>query len=361
MQGYEILKSAAMQRASDVHLVPGTAPLLRIANQLVPLQGPPITGEQIQTFILPLLNDRQRQQLATEFCVDFSVEVEGTRCRGNALFQRNGMEAVFRLVPSIIPTPTDLMLSQTVCELASLKNGLVLVTGATGAGKSTTLACLLNLVNEQRRGNIITIEDPIEYVHSNKNCVVSQREVGLHSPTFGKALRYVMRQDPDVVMVGEMRDLETISSTISIAETGHLVFATLHSNDAVQAIDRMIDVFPGEQQPQIRAQLSGVLRGVVSQFLVPRASGKGLIAVREVMIVNSAIRNLIRASKIHEIYSAMEMGSREGMVTFNKALSDLVAQGIVDPRYLTSYEKGNEPTNKPTQKTGSMAPPQRSA
>jgi twitching motility protein PilT len=342
MRGFDLLAAAATQRASDIHLVPGQPPMIRVENQLIPLgNNGPLTSKEIQEFILPLLNERQRDQLAREFCVDFSIEVGANRCRGNVLFQRNGVEAVFRLIPAKIPSPEDLLLPNSVLDLASLKNGLVLIAGSTGAGKSTTLACLINLINEQRRGNIITIEDPIEYLHASKNCMVSQREIGMHAPSFSSALRYVMRQDPDVVMVGEMRDLETISAAISVAETGHLVFATLHSNDAVQAIDRVIDVFPGEQQPQIRAQLSSVLRAVVSQFLIPRSNGKGLVAVREIMIVNSAIRNLIRASKVHEIYSAMEMGYREGMVTFSRSLAELVSQGIIDPRYVNTVDQNS--------------------
>ncbi len=342
MQGIELLRAASAQKASDVHFVPGVQPLLRVNHQLRAMAGSNVlSSEDIQQFILPLLNDRQRTLLSKEFCVDFSFELGDIRCRGNVLFQRTGVEAIFRLIPKQIPSPEQIHLSQTIADFSSLKNGLVLITGSAGAGKSTTLACLINLINEQRQGNIITIEDPIEYVHSNKNCVVSQREIGLHAPDYATALRYVVRQDPDVVMVGEMRDLETISAAISVAETGHLVFATLHSNDAVQALDRMIDVFPGEQQSQIRAQLSAVLRAVVAQFLIPQASGQGLVAVREVMVVNSAVRNLIRGSKVHEIYSAMEMGLRDGMTTFGRALGELAANGIVDERFITSYEQGN--------------------
>lgn len=347
MQGFDLLRAAATQKASDVHFVPGAQPLLRIGSQLMPMpQSAAWTSDEIQNFILPLLNERQRAQFAKDLCVDFLVDIGGTRARGNVLFQRHGVEAIFRLIAAEIPSADELLMPNSVMDLAGLKNGLVLVTGATGAGKSTTLACLINLINEQRHGNIITVEDPIEYVHRNKRCVVSQREIGIHANSFSSALRFVMRQDPDVVMIGEMRDLETISAAISIAETGHLVFATLHSNDAVQAIDRMIDVFPGGQQPQIRTQLSGVLRAVVSQFLAPRANGKGFAAVREIMIVNSAIRNLIRGSKVHEIYSAMEMGYREGMVTFSRALAELAAQGVIDPRFIATYDQSNAPATR---------------
>ncbi len=347
MRGYDLLAAAATQKASDVHLVPGAQPLLRIEGQLIPFAGSAVlTSDEVQQFVLPLLTERQRQHLGKDFCVDFSLEVSGMRYRGNVLFQKNGIEAVFRLINSQIPTVEELLLPEAVADFSTLKNGLVLVTGTTGAGKSTTLACLINLINEKRRGNIITIEDPIEYVHTNKKCIISQREIGLHAPDFATALRYVMRQDPDVVMVGEMRDLETISAAISVAETGHLVFATLHSSNTVQSIDRMIDIFPAEQQPQIKAQLSSVLRAVVSQFLIPRIGGKGLVAVREVMIVNPAIRNLIRGSKIHEIYSAIEMGYREGMVTFPRAIAELVSEGIIDARYLSSFDQNPSPRQR---------------
>ncbi len=266
MQATDLLKEAAKQGASDVHVVPGSPPLFRIDGQLLPLPNyPALTSDQTQTFILQLLTEPQRARLAEEFSVDFSLNLNDMRYRGNALFQRNGLEAVLRLVPTPIPTPEELLLTPVVTDLANLRSGLVLVTGPTGSGKSTTLACLIDLINQRRRGNIITIEDPIEFVHANKNCVVSQREVGIHTSGFSVALSSVMRQDPDVIMIGEMRDLETVSAAITLAETGHLVFATLHSTDAAQAVDRMIDIFPARQQQQIRTQLAGVLRAVIAQ------------------------------------------------------------------------------------------------
>ena len=338
MQVLDLLKEAAVKKASDVHLVPGMAPLFRIDGQLTPVANyPRLSAEQIQQFVLPLLNERQRAQLSSEFCVDFSLESSEFRYRGNTLFQRTGLEAIFRLIPEHIPTPEDIQLPPVISELANLRSGMVLVTGPTGSGKSTTLACIINLINERRRGNIITIEDPIEFVHNNKNCVVSQREIGIHAPAFGPALRFVMRQDPDVVMVGEMRDLETISAAITVAETGHLVFGTLHAADASQAVDRMIDVFPGRQQQQIRTQLAGVLRAVIAQTLMPRARGRGRVAVREIMLVNPAISTLIRTSRTHEINSAIEMGTREGMVTIKRALADLASKGLID---LKDYQAG---------------------
>jgi twitching motility protein PilT len=341
MQLVDILREASVQHASDVHLVPGAPPCFRIDGQLIPVTNwPPFTPEQIQKFILQMLTDQQRVLLSQKYCVDFSITIDDTRYRGNALFQKNGLEAVFRLIPIHIPSPEDITLPSVVTDLANLRGGLVLVTGSTGAGKSTTLACLVDLINENRRGNIITIEDPIEFIHSNKNCLVSQREVGLHAPDFATALRYVMRQDPDVVMIGEMRDLETIATAITLAETGHLVLATLHSTDAAQAVDRIIDVFPAAQQQQIRAQLSSVLKAAVAQTLLMRKGGRGRVAVREIMIVNQAIANLIRNGKTHEIYSAIEIGAREGMVSISRALQDLMRKGLVDSQDVDAHHAG---------------------
>jgi twitching motility protein PilT len=341
MQAADLLKEAVAQKASDVHLVPGSPPLFRIDGQLVPVpQYAAFPAEQIQHFILQLLTEPQRLRLAQDYCVDFSINLNETRYRGNALFQRNGLEAVLRLVPTQIPSPEELLLPPVVTDLANLRSGLVLVTGPTGSGKSTTLACLIDLINQRRRGNIISIEDPIEFIHTNKNCVVSQREIGIHAANFSSALRFVMRQDPDVVMVGEMRDLETISAAITVAETGHLVLATLHSTDAAQAVDRIIDVFPARQQQQIRTQLAAVLRGVIAQSLAPKSQGRGRVAVREIMIVNGAISNLIRTGKTHEIYSAIEMGAREGMVSLNRALGDLMKKGLIDNQELNDRQAG---------------------
>ncbi len=341
MQAVDILTEAANQRASDVHLVPGASPYIRIDGQLIPLTNwPRFSGDQIQQFILQLLNDNQRLRLAQDYCVDFSLNLNDTRYRGNAVFQRNGLEAIFRLIPVKIPTPEEILLPPIMAELANLKSGLVLVTGSTGSGKSTTLACLIDLINDRKHGNIITIEDPIEFVHMNKTCVVSQREIGVHAMAFAPALRYVMRQDPDVIMVGEMRDLETIAAAVSLAETGHLVLATLHAPDAAQAVERMIDVFPAAQQQQIRTQLAGVLHAVIAQSLVPRSQQRGRVAVREIMIVNKAISNLIRSGKTHEIYSAIEIGAREGMVSISRALLDLMRKGLIDSDEVDAHQAG---------------------
>jgi twitching motility protein PilT len=339
----DLLREASTQGASDVHIVPGSPPLLRINGALMPLPGrSAFSAEETQQMILQLLTDQQRSRLAQDFVIDFSMNMEQTRYRGNVVFQRCGLEAVLRLIPTQIPSPEELMFSPFLIELANLKSGLILVTGPTGAGKSTTLACLIDLINQKRRGNIITIEDPIEFFHSNKSCVVSQREIGIHATSFSGALRSVMRQDPDVVMIGEMRDLETISAAITVAETGHLVLATLHSSDAPQALDRVIDVFEARQQQQIRTQLAAVLKAVVAQTLLPRAGGGGRVPLREVMVVTPAVANLIRSGKNHEIYSAMEMGAREGMISSGRALAELAKKGLIDSQEAQSRQSASE-------------------
>ena len=343
MKAVDLLRQAVTQGASDIHVVPGAPPLFRINGSLLPLPNcPAFSADQTQQFILQLLTEQQRARLAQDFVVDFSMEMDKTRYRGNALLQRNGLELVLRLIPTQIPGPDELMFSPILTDLPNLKSGLILVTGPTGAGKSTTLACLIDLINQRRRGNIITIEDPIEFIHTNKNCVVSQREIGIHSAGFGAALKSVMRQDPDVVMIGEMRDLETIAAAITVAETGHLVLATLHSADCAQAVDRMIDVFDARQQQQIRTQLAAVLKAVITQTLLPRAGGGGRVALREVMIMTHGISNLIRTGKTHEIYSAMEMGAREGMISAGRALADLAKKGLIDPLEVQSRAAGHE-------------------
>jgi len=344
MNVVELLREAVLQGASDIHIVPGAPPLLRISGALAALPNrPAYTADQAQQLILELLTEQQRTALARDFVVDFSMNMEQTRYRGNVVFQRNGLEAVLRLIPVQVPTPEELMFPPIMTELTTLKSGLIIVSGPTGAGKSTSLACMVDLINQRRRGNIVTIEDPIEFIHPNKNCVVSQREIGIHAVSFSAALRSVMRQDPDVVMIGEMRDLETISAVITLAETGHLVLATLHSADAPQAVDRMIDVFEARQQQQIRTQLSGVLKAVITQTLLPRAGIGGRVAMREVMIVNPAIANLIRSGKNHEIYAAMEIGASEGMISSGRALADLARKGLIESSEAQSRQPQVDP------------------
>lgn len=329
-QIFDVLREAARLGASDVHLVPAHTPMVRIAGRMIPFPDAQVlSAEECAGLIYQLLNEHQRARFEREWTLDFSLVVDTFRYRGNAFFQKEGIEGVFRIIPNEIPTPAQLDLPPLITGLADLMRGLVLVTGPTGSGKTTTLACLVNLINHKRRANVITIEDPIEFVYQNKNCVISQREVGLHTPSFASALKYVLRQDPDVILIGEMRDLETISAAITIAETGHLVFASLHTQDAAQSIDRIIDVFPALQHQQIRSQLAGTLEAVVTQQLIPLKEGLGRVAAREIMVVNPAISNLIRQGKIHEIYSAIEMGAASGMMSMDRALMDLVKRGLI--------------------------------
>jgi len=359
MNRLELMREAVAQGASDIHIVPGAPPLLRIYGALLPLANrPAFSPEQTQQLILEFLTEPQRARLAQDCVVDFSVNIDQTRFRGNALFQRNGLEAILRLIPEQIPTPEELLFPPVMLELMNLKSGLILVTGVTGSGKSTSLACFIDIINQRRRGNIVTIEDPIEFIHFNKNCVVSQREIGVHAVSFSLALRSVMRQDPDVVMIGEMRDLETISAAITVAETGHLVLATLHSADAAQAVDRMIDVFEARQQQQIRTQLSSVLKAVIMQDLLPKVGGGGRVALREIMIVNQAISNLIRTNKNHEIMSAIEMGAREGMITAARSMAELAKKGLIDFQVIQARQSASElmmskrrPLDRPGPKT----------
>jgi twitching motility protein PilT len=289
-----------------------------------------------------LLSDTQRARFESEWELDFSVAVEETaRFRANLLLQKNGVEAVFRIINNVLPTPEQIQLPPVVAEWAQLPRGLVLITGPTGSGKSTTLACLIQKINESRKGHILTIEDPIEFVYEDKNCIVRQREIGQHSKSYTAALRHALREDPDVVLIGEMRDLETISAALTMAETGHLVLATLHTTDAAQTVDRIIDVFPAYQQQQVRTQLAGVLKGVVSQVLVSKIGGKGRIAAREILVVTPAVSNLIREGKTHQIYGAIDTGLRAGMISLDKALADLVKRGAVSME--DALAKANHP------------------
>jgi twitching motility protein PilT len=262
--------------------------------------------------------------------LDFSYNIPGlSRFRVNVLSQKNGIEAVMRLIPTVIPTPMELRLTDPIINLTRLPRGLILITGPTGSGKSTTLATMIDIINTERHDHILTIEDPIEFVYDHKGCIVRQREVGMNTHSFTDALKHALRQDPDVILVGEMRDLETISLALTAAETGHLVFATLHTQDAPQTVDRVVDVFPPHQQQQVRVQLSATLKAVICQQLIPRADGKGRVAAREVMIVTHAIANLIREGKTHQIYSSIETGVRLGMCTLEASLAELVRDRII--------------------------------
>jgi len=301
-----------------------------------------LSPEDTQRIIYGSLTEKLIDKFKIDGELDTSVNAEGIgRFRMNVLRQKDGIGAVLRVIPTEIPDPKDVGLDETIINLKHTPRGMVLVTGPTGSGKSTTLASILNMINMERNEHIITIEDPIEYVYPQGNCVVTQREIGSHTKDFGEALKRAMRQDPDIALVGEMRDLETISAALTLAETGHLVFATLHTTDAPQTIDRIIDVFPPFQQQQIRTQLSGVLKAVICQQLLPTADGNGRVAAREIMLVNSAIANLIREAKTHQIYSAIDTGGRVGMRSLDKDLAALVKKGLVTREIALS--KANNP------------------
>jgi twitching motility protein PilT len=317
--------------ASDLHLTAGAKPTVRLHGDLVAMdQYPPMDPDQLRRMIYAILTQRQRERLEQELELDLSYSLPGKgRFRVNVYFQRDAIGAAFRLIPFKIRSLEELGAPPQMAEFARLARGLVLVTGPTGSGKSTTLAALLDIVNTERPVHIMTVEDPIEYLHRHKTAIVNQREIGADSHSFANALKHVLRQDPDVILVGEMRDLETIQTAITAAETGHLVFATLHTQDAPQTIDRIIDAFPPYQQQQVRVQLSTTLQGVVTQQLLQTWDGKGRTVAAEVMIATPAIRNLIREAKVHQIYSSMQAGAQHGMITMDNALARLVLQGAI--------------------------------
>ncbi|HLT31301.1 MAG TPA: type IV pilus twitching motility protein PilT [Myxococcaceae bacterium] len=331
MNLHQLLKAMVEKGASDLHVTTGSPPQLRIDGDLVPLKTNPLTPVETKQICYSILTDAQKHRFEEDNELDLSFGVKGlSRFRSNIYMQRGAVAGAFRTIPFKILSFADLGLPPVVGELAKKPRGLILVTGPTGSGKSTTLASIIDKINTDRHAHIMTIEDPIEYLHPHKNCLVNQREVGADTKNFKTALKYILRQDPDVVLVGEMRDLETIEAALTIAETGHVCFATLHTNSAVQTINRILDVFPPFQQPQVRAQLSFVLEGVMSQALLQRAGGPGRVLALEVMVPNPAIRNLIREDKVHQLYSSMQIGqSRYGMQTFNQSLAALVQKRIV--------------------------------
>ena len=320
----QMLKELVARGASDLHITTGIPPMIRLHGHLRPLGDSPLAPAATKQLAYSILTDVQKQKFEEQKELDFSFGVRGLgRFRANIFLQRGAVGVAIRTIPYKIFTFQELGLPKVVEELCAKPSGLLLITGPTGSGKSTTLTTMIDKINSERSEHIITIEDPIEFVHTHKKCIVNQREVHADTDSFAKALRAALRQDPDKVLIGEMRDLETIESALTIAETGHLTFATLHTNSAVQTINRIIDVFPAHQQPQIRAQLSFVLEGVLCQALIPRADGHGRVMVLEVMIPNPAIRNLIREDKVHQIYSTMQAGQeKSGMQTMNQSLLD---------------------------------------
>src|SRR6266540_110517 len=327
----ELLDIVIDRRASDLHLTVGSPPVIRLHGDLERLdQYPVLTQQGLRAMIYAILPQRRREQLEQELELDMSYSLPGRgRFRVNVYFQRDSIGAAFRLIPHEILSIESLGLPPVVAELARYPRGFICVTGPTGSGKSTTLASLVDIVNTERKCHIMTVEDPIEFLHHHRTAMVNQREVGTDTRGFAQALKHVLRQDPDVILVGEMRDLETIQTAITAAETGHLVFATLHTQDAPQTIDRIIDAFPPHQQQQIRVQLSTTLQGVVTQQLIPTADGQGRVVAAEVMVATPAIRNMIREAKVHQIYSVMQAGARYGMRTMDHALAYLVTNGKI--------------------------------
>ena len=328
---HQLLKAMIDKGASDLHITTGSPPQLRIDGSLVPLRVPPMTPVDTKQLCYSILTDSQKVQYEEDLELDLSFGVKNlARFRANVFMQRGAVAGAFRVIPFKILSFNELGLPPVVAEFCRRPRGLVLVTGPTGSGKSTSLASMIDKINTDTRKHIITIEDPIEYLHPHKGCLINQREVGADTKSFKRALKYILRQDPDCVLVGEMRDLETIEAALTTAETGHLAFATLHTNSAVQTINRIIDVFSPHQQAQVRAQLSFVLEGIVSQTLLPKADGNGRVLAVEIMIPTPAIRNLIREDKVHQMYSQMQMGQgKHQMQTMNQSLAGLYLRRLI--------------------------------
>jgi twitching motility protein PilT len=328
---YDLLKQMIDRGASDLHITVGSPPKLRVDGKLTSVDHPSLNPPDTKALCYSILTDAQKHRFEEYNELDLSFGLKGiSRFRANIFMQRGAVAGAFRTIPFTIKTFQDLGLPEIIYDLAKKPRGLIVVTGPTGSGKSTTLATMVDRINDERYDHIITIEDPIEYLHTHKKCLINQREVNADTTSFKTALKYVLRQDPDVVLIGEMRDLETIEAALTVSETGHLTLATLHTNSAVQTINRIIDVFPSHQQEQIRVQLSFVLEGILSQQLVPKKSGKGRALAVEVLVPSPAIRNLIREDKVHQIYSSMQTGqAKSGMQTMNQSLVDLYSKGVI--------------------------------
>lgn len=340
----QLFKLMVENNASDLHLTAGTSPGIRVHGEIVRVKTPPLTGEDTKRLIYQILSEDQKNEFEKKLELDFSFGIKGlARFRANVFNSKGHVAAVFRIIPSIIPDFKSLNLPNTLLKMTDASNGLILVTGPTGSGKSTTLAALLDYLNQNEAGHIITLEDPVEFVHAHKGCLVNQREIGSDSLSFHNALKSLLRQDPDIVLVGELRDMETIEAALTIAETGHLVFGTLHTNSCVQTINRIINVFPSHQQGQVRTLLSFVLQGIVAQQLIKKTWEKGRVASMEILIPTPGIRNLIREDKIHQIYSQMQIGQdRTGMQTMNQALKKFVDNGAISAEVALSYSSAPE-------------------
>jgi twitching motility protein PilT len=349
----QLLKFAADQGASDLHLVAGCQPALRVNGRIVRVKTDVLPKEMTRKLCYSVLSDAQKSKFEETHELDFSFDVKNlARFRANYFFQKNSVSGVFRRVPMAIPKFQDLGLPQAISDLTNLPHGLVLVTGPTGSGKSTTLASMVDKINTERFGHIITLEDPIEFLHTHKNCIVNQREVGSDTSAYKAAMKYLLRQDPDVCLLGEMRDLETIEAALTVAETGHLVFATLHTNSAVQTINRIVSVFPGEQQERIRVLLSFVLQAVISQRLVPSLQG-GRVAAIEFLQMTPSVRHLIRDDKLHQIPGMMQVGQdKSGMMTMNQSLLNLVLKRRIDVKAAFAVSPEPEQLDQMMKKAG---------
>lgn len=335
----QLFKLMVENGGSDLHLTVGTPPGLRVNGEIVRVKIPALTAADTKRLIYQILTEDQKNEFEKNMELDFSFGIKGlARFRANVFYSKGGCAAVFRQIPSIIPDFKTLNLPNVLVEMTDVSNGIILVTGPTGSGKSTTLAALLDRLNENEAGHIITLEDPIEFVHPHKGCIVNQREIGSDTTDFSRAIKSLLRQDPDIVLVGELRDAETIEAALTIAETGHLVFGTLHTNSCVQTINRLINVFPSDEQDQVRTLLSFVLQGVIAQQLIPKTFDSGRVCAMEIMRTTPAIRNLIREDKIHQIYSQMQIGQdKSGMVTMNQSLKRFVDKGILDGDSAMAY------------------------
>ena len=339
----DLLLTTIQRNASDLHLTNGMPPILRIDGDLVPLNENPLSPQELKAMIYGALSDTQKVQFEEERELDLSIAMVGMdRFRVNVHIQRGCVEAAFRRIPLFIPTLEELTLPPVVATLVRKMNGLVLVTGPTGMGKSTTMAAMIQLINSERKSMITCIEDPIEFVHTNKKSVIKQREVYSDTNSFAEALKRCLRQDPDIIVVGEMRDLETIATVLTAAETGHLVVATLHTPDAPQTVERIIDVFPPHQQHQVRQQLAACLQGVISQRLLPKATGKGRVLATEIMVATPAVRNMIREQAVEQIMTAIQTGGQFGMKTMDRSLKDLCEAGLITLETALNHAKNVE-------------------
>ena len=344
---HQLLKAAVKQGASDLHIVAGSAPVLRVEGRIVRVKSEDLTPDQTRQICYSILTDTQKSRFEATKEIDFSFGIKSmARFRANLFFQRGAVSGVFRRIPLDIPDVDTLGLPNAVSEVVNYPTGLILVTGPTGSGKSTTIAALIDKINRERRNHIITLEDPIEYVHPHKSCIVNQREVGIDTVSYRSALKHVLRQDPDVCMMGELRDLETIEAALNICETGHLVFATLHTNSAISTITRMVNVFPADQQDRVRTQLSLTLQTVISQRLIPGSKG-GVALALEILSMNPSIRNLVRENKLHQVYGMMQIGQdKTGMITLNQSLLQLVLKRKVDVRTAFAFTPDPEELDK---------------